>query len=224
MKPSKFLSLSALAIPASLAFSHSALAANINWTGSNGTDWNGPGNPPWSNGTKPASGDTAVFNTVGTIAVANAVGDQVVSGMTFDTAAGSFTIGTTGGNKVTLTTGNTIQIAATLAGSNLTETIDSPIVFGSGAAAVTYNFSNLNTNASNKLVFGGALSDGTTLTTMLTLTGVNTGNNAVNGLISNGSSSALSINKTNTGTWILGNTSNGFTGGARFSAVKIGEN
>jgi len=88
-----------------------------------------------------------------------------------------------------------------------------PSCWARGAAAVTYTFTNNSTTPSDILMLGGGISGGTTLTTVLTLTGSNTGNNAINGNISNGSSSSLGITKTGTGLWILGglNTYTGLT-------------
>ncbi len=209
----------------------SAFAASGAWLASptNGNWEAAGGNNNWSTGANTFPGTTSIAGTpanadVATFAVnssTNAVtlaADLNVAGITFGAAAtplNAFTIGTTGGSKLFLTSAGTIQYLADTSAAT-TQTINAPLVFGGGSSAVTYTIRNDNATATNLLNIGGALSGGTTNTTTLTLAGANAGNNTVSGLISNGSSSSLSISKTSASSvWVLGNSSNSFTGGVQ---------
>ena len=126
--------------------------------------------------------------------------------ITFGNSAGSYFIGSTGGNPLLLSSAGTIQIASTLAGSGVAETINAPLIIepATTTSLATYTFSNLNGTASNTLVFGGSITGGTTtaLNTsdsspeggaiVLLLTGSNTGANTISGLISDGASQLAS--------------------------------
>ena len=191
-------------------------AATVTWTGATGSDWNTVSN--WSTTTtKPATADTALFNTT-LGSVANATADQTVTSISFDTnagtASGTFTLGTTGGNKITLSNSGTIQILSTLSGTGKTITVNSPIVLtpASGTTAGGYTFSNNNVDSTNTLNFGGTISSGTTTNTeTLTLSGANTGNNTISGAITNGLATTFALTKSGAGKWILTGANN-YTG------------
>ncbi|XHR27122.1 MAG: autotransporter-associated beta strand repeat-containing protein [Chthoniobacteraceae bacterium] len=191
----------------------SASAATSSWVGADGADWNTSTN--WS-ATKPGSADTALINTA-VSTLANASGNnQSVSSITFDTNSSTMTVGSTGGNQLILSNNGKITLASTLVGSGKTITINSPLVLtpASSTTAGAYSFVNSNTDSSNTLVFGGSISSAVTSTaTTLTLDGVNTGNNTISGVISNGSATTFALTKTGAGTWILtgANTYNGVT-------------
>ena len=209
----------------------SAFAANGAWvaTPTNGNWEAAGGDNNWSTGANtfpgtttiagtPANADVATFAVVSSTSAVTLAADLNIKGITFGAAAtplSAFTIGTIGGSKLVLTSAGTIQYVVDTSATT-TQTINAPIVFGGGSTAVTYTIRNDNATATNLLNIGGALSGGTTNTTTLTLGGANAGNNTVSGLISNGSSSALSISKTGAASvWVLGNSSNSFTGGVQ---------
>jgi autotransporter-associated beta strand protein len=178
----------------------SAQAATVTWSGATGGDWNTGSN--WG-GSKPASGDTALFNTT-LGSVVNAVADQTVNSISFDTSAGTasgtFTLGTTGGNK--LIVGNSypqaIQILSTLAGSGKTISVNAPISLTGG-----YYVNNLSADSSNTLKLGGAISSSVAGTVGLSLYAANTGSNTISGAISMGSATTFNVTKTGVGTWFL---------------------
>jgi autotransporter-associated beta strand protein len=108
----------------------------------------------------------------------------------------------------------------------LTETIDAPLVLepATSSTQASYNFINNSTNATNVLSIAGNVSGGTTTYTSsangatLTINGVNTGNNTISGVISNGTITGsggtnlgLGVNKSGAGTWILSG-NNTYTG------------
>ena len=195
------VSLAALFMLALFAPSSVQAAATRVWNNVGGGEWNTT--TSWTAPVVPIAGDTAIFNIALSGAVTNS-GDQPLTNIIFDTNANSITIGTTNGGRLLLGTAGSVTLTGSLAGTNTTEMINAPILLGSGSTAVTYSFINNNTTASNILVFGGGISAGTTGTTTLTLTGVNSGSNVITGNITNGSASSFGITKTGaTGLWIL---------------------
>ncbi len=198
----------------------SATPTNGNWeaTGSENNWSNGPGLFPGST-TTTNNAETATFtsSTTTSVLINSTAGNSSalnIKGITFGAASAttplnSFTIGTTGGNELLLTSGGAVTFLANTASTGITETVNAPIVIGTGSAAQTYSFTNSNATSSNILVFGGAISGGTTGTTTLTLNGANTGANAVNGIISNGSGT-VAVTQT-LGSWTLGG-ANTYTG------------
>lgn len=191
-----------------------AYAATVAWNGASGADWDTGTN--WTGLAKPATADTALFNLTGITSVTNATADQTVTGISFDTAiasTGAFTLGTTVGNKLILQNGGTIQILSSLTGTGKTVTVNAPLVL----AGTSYSFSNANTDASNTLNFGGGITS-TSGTTILTLNGANTGNNAISGNITNGPSGTMGVSKSGAGTWILSGAANTYSGNTAISA------
>lgn len=172
--PLSLLRLIALCI-ATLACSllpDSASAANATWNGSIDNDWAKDGN--WS-AVAPTTGNTATF--AGSPANQSVVVDsgRAVGSINFNsTVATNFIIGSSGGNTLTLGNGGNITYSA-VSGTNLTQSVNAPLSLGG-----TYTFTNSNTDASNLLSFGGAISS----TTGLTVNG--TGNTKFNGNLSLG--------------------------------------
>ncbi len=121
-------------------------------------------------------------------------------------------IGTTGGNALLLTTGGQIKTTSLVA---QTETINAPLVLE--GASGSYAFSSNAAAAANVLIIGGGVTGGAAGNTVLTLTGTNTGANAVNGVIGNGSATTVAVMKTGSGSWTLGG-NNTFTGGVDIEA------
>lgn len=200
-----------------------SFAVTKTWTGTTSADWNTAAN--WSPSGVPILTGDPLFNISTNLTVTVSGSNSPVRHITFDGGTGSFTIGATGAGSLLVSNNAIATLSVNATGSNLTETINAPLTLlsGNSTSAGTHTFTNLNVTASNIMVLGGAISSGTTTSTeTLTLTGVNTGNNAVNGVISDGlAAGGLSISKTSTGKWILGNSSNSFTGGVQIGAGTV---
>lgn len=205
--------LSALLV---LLSSASTFAANRTWnsTGSS-ADWSSTTN--WGGLSAPGStilgnADTATFNTaiVGTVGTSS---DPVIFDsawalkyIVFDTASvGAFTLGTTSGNALNMSIGGSITVNS---GVTNTQTINAPLVMASNTGGFT--LTNNATSASTLLNIGGTISASGTATNPLVLSGSNTGNNTISGVIDNGTF-AVSLTKSGTGTWVLAN-QNTYTG------------
>ena len=185
-------------------------------------DWADPAN--WHNGvpgsTTGPSSDIASFAHNSNFLNPTPDPNRDVSGIIFDQAGvGVYVIGSTGGNALLLTPGGTIQTTSSVAN---TETINAPLVIQGTDSS--YTFSSNASDNTKSLVFGGSVS-ATGGNTVLTLTGSNTSNNAVNGVISNGTATSLSIVKNGAGTWVLGG-NNTFSGGVLLSSghLVVGNN
>ena len=196
MKPAttRLTPILAATILAALGILPSALAVNFTWRGGAGnwTDANWNLSVPGST-ILTTNADTALFNTGGanTIAVDN---NRNLKFFTFDTSVGSYTFNT---GTVLLTSGGAILLAATTAGTNLTETFNTPLkLYGS------YTFTNARVDAGSALVFAGNITNGATST--LTLSGAGTGTgNLISGNIGDGTGvQALTITTTS-GKWTL---------------------
>jgi autotransporter-associated beta strand protein len=225
-----------------------ALAASETWSGggpsgnwSNSANWSGGAAPGSTSGI--TSPDIALFNTaVSTGTWGGSAGNPVVidqatqniGGITFSTSAGSYFIGSTGGNPLLLSSTGGIQIASSLSGSGITETINAPLIIepATTTSLATYTFANSSGIASDTLFFGGAITGGATTALngsdsspeggaiVLLLTGSNAGANTIAGLISDGASQSstpvsqagIAINKQGSGAWYLTNNGNTYTG------------
>ncbi len=142
--------------------------------------------------------DTATFNSsTGFTSVVPDLGRNLKN-ITFDTLAAPYTIGTTGGSSLLLTSGGTTQITSTFSGSNMTETINAPLVLEGN-----YTLADNCTNSGVLLDVGGAIS---TAGNPLTLSGP--GSISVSGNISG----VGSVSKTGSGTVFLSGT-NTYSGG-----------
>ena len=222
----------ALAFLAALVLAPAELrAVDGTWTGT-GSDgeWNNASN--WTAIPGATSGvtnpDFAAFDAAVTpfLPVVVDTGRNLRS-IRFDLAAGSFTIGSTGGNALTLSSSGTVAIQSTLAGSNITQTINAPLILAPTGTTATgsYSFSNNSGTATNRLLFGGSISGGTTTQAVtLTLAGTNTGNNEITGSLSNGGAAAgLAVAKSAAGTWTLSG-SNSHSGGTSLTAGRLNLN
>ena len=198
--------------------------------------WNGGGDGNWSNAANWAGGvisgttggltnqDIATFNNnVNTTITVDT--NRNVKTLSFETAAGSFIIGSAGANggpSLLLSSAGSVTLpsgAPVLTGSNLTETINAPLVLEplTNATAGTYAFINsAGTSSTNVLKIAGNVSGGTTSAGItLTLNGSSTNaGNEISGVISNGGAvGGLFMTKTNSGSWNISGTNNSFTGG-----------
>ena len=177
---------------------------SANPTGTPNTDWNQPGN--WLNNLVPGvhdgtttNTDLATFTTNSTVLTPMPDLNRNVQSITFDTsAAGAYVVGTTGGNPLLLTAGGTIQTTSTVVN---TQTVNAPLVL-EGANA-SYAFSSNSADNTKLLNFGGGITGGAAGNTVLTLTGTNTGNNTISGVIGDGAATTLALVKSGTGTWVL---------------------
>ena len=163
------------------------------------TDWLGGAVPGAVGSTTNA--DIATFNSASTTTAITFASIYDIGGINFDTSAAAYTIGTTGGNALDLTSGGTIQILSTFAGTGITETVNAPLVLE--GAAGTYTFANNATSSTDVLNFGGGITGGATGATVLTLSGANTGNNTISGIIANGTATSLAVTKNGASTWDL---------------------
>lgn len=190
----------------------SATPTNSNWipTGSE-TNWGvTAGNFPGATSGL-TNADTATFLTSNTTAITINSGTLNIKSITFGVSGSepsTFTIGSIGGNSLLLTSTGTISIpSGTNVGSGHIETVNAPLVLepASATTAGTYTFSNGAASANLTLKFGGDIAGGTTTQGItLNLQGANTGSNAVNGIISDGSAAGgLAIVKSGNGNWTL---------------------
>lgn len=165
--------------------------SNGNW--SSAANWLGGTNIPGSTSVTNNT-DTATFSTINGVTV-TVDANRNLQSLVFEGSAGSFTL--SGGSLIL--TGNlatsTSYLGVTLTGSNLTQTISSPI-----SVTGNYTFANYSVDSTNKMVLGDISS--TASGRNLTLTGGNTGDNTVSGVISNGSG-GLGLSKLGTGRWVL---------------------
>lgn len=199
--------------------------ASVTWSGADGGDWNNGAN--WG-GTKPGTGDTAVFNS-NISSVTNSVADQTLTTIQFGTTSlGSVTIGSTSGNSITLNSGGQIAILNTVTTASLTQTVNSPLILSPASPTNngSYMFTSNGTVVSTKLVIGGSISGGTTTGAItLTLTGSNAqaqGTNEIKGIISDGDADGgLAIVKNSSAKWILSNNDNSFSGGVTLNSGSL---
>jgi autotransporter-associated beta strand protein len=207
-------SSSALALALAIATSP-ALAASSTWssTATSGA-WQSTGN--WIGGTVPGatSGttntDTATFNNAGN-GQSSIIPDpgRNLENITFDTAAAAYTIGTTGGNALVLTSVGQTQIASTFSGSNVTETINAPLVLEGGGCTFANNVAK-----NDLLLLGGPITSGAAGTQTLVVSG--NGNTTIGGAIGGGTGT-ITLQMNATGTLAL-NGSNTFTGGVAINS------
>ena len=226
--PGRLTVSSVLALALSASASPALRAASTSWLAAPGTaDWVTGTN--WTSGSAPGALGTLTNNELATFLTSTNGNGTVAAPVVIDATRNigslafgansvtpaAFVIGTTGGNSLQLSSGGAISVISGIGGTNITETVNAPLVLepATGATAGTYSFSNSSATASNILVIGGTVTGGTTTAGItLTLTGVNTGANEVKGNISNGgAATGLAVTKTNSGTWILSG-ANSYTG------------
>ena len=157
-----------------------AMAASGTWIGGTDTNWGNSAN--WSGGTIAGTNltlvtttanitDTATFNTATNLTVIPDA-NRYVASITFDTLAGNFTIGQSSGNTLYMAPG-TVQIARTIRGTGLTETVAAPLNLYSltPSTSATFNFFNNSPDPTNSLVISGNISSNLTATTSIELSG-----------------------------------------------------
>jgi autotransporter-associated beta strand protein len=186
-----------------------AVAQDTNWANAN--NWVAgliPGSTSSTSNT-----DLAAFTTSTNITNPAPDANRNLQNILFDLpGASAYVIGTTGGNALLLTTGGQIKTTSLI---TQTETINAPLVLE--GASGSYTFSSNAPAAANVLVIGGGVTGGAAGNTVLTLSGTNTGANAVNGVIGNGAATTMAVMKTGGGTWVLGG-NNTYTGGVDIEA------
>jgi len=209
------ITIGALCTPASVR------AASQTWN-SDGSSANWDSTTNWGGNTAPGatsgsvSTDVATFNSaVGTVGTSgNPIvidANRNIYELSFSGAPGSFTIGSAAGNTLKITSGGRIIINSAMTNTSLaTQTVNAPMDLY-GSLTLTNNSANGSGTGSGLLSVGGNIKAATSSPVTLTLRGSNTNNNVVSGTISNGTSSALSLTKTDSGLWRLTGT-NSFTG------------
>ena len=212
----------------------SARAASQNWTGGSAVNgnwsttgnWSGaaPGSTSVTNNTDVATFNAAIAHTWGNSAANPVVIDsltQNIGGITFTTLAGNYTIGSTGGNSLLLSNAGTIQITGLTTNSNVMETVNAPLVLEGTAYTLTNASANGTGVGAGTLNIGGAISSAAASgTTVLTLSGANTNQNTISGIISDGPLATVSLNKSQAGTWVLSG-NNTFTGGVSLNGGTV---
>ena len=176
-----------------------AVAVDTNWA--NAANWVNGLVPGVHDGTT-INTDLAAFTTASNILNPAPDMNRNLQNITFDqAAAGAYVIGTTGGNALLMTAGGTIQTTALI---TKTETINAPLVLE--GANGSYAFSSNAPSTANVLLIGGGITGGAAGNTVLTLTGGNTGNNTISGVIGDGSATTLALVKSGAGAWVLNKT------------------
>jgi autotransporter-associated beta strand protein len=176
-----------------------AVAVDTNWA--NAANWVNGLVPGVHDGTT-TNTDLADFTTASNILTPAPDLNRNLQNITFDQAvAGAYVIGTTGGNALLLTAGGQIQTTALI---TKTETINAPLVLE--GANGSYAFSSNAPSSTNVLMIGGGITGGAAGSTVLTLTGGNTGNNTISGVIADGAATTLALLKSGAGTWVLDKT------------------
>jgi fibronectin-binding autotransporter adhesin len=211
-----------------------AHAANATWTGSSDGNWVTSGSENnWSGGVATFPGaqsgttntDTATFLSGGATTVAINSSTVNLRQITFGASTGalsSYTIGSTSsGGSLVLTSGGQIAFVNNSTATNITETINAPILLEG-----SYTFTNANASATNVLNIGGTVTNATSSGITLTLGasgGNNTGLNVVSGNISDGSAGGTTGINANAGAWALSG-SNSFSGGVSINRGTLGIN
>ena len=137
--------------------------------------------------------DTATFNTTSSLTSIIADPNRNLENITFDATAAAYTINS---GSLVLTSGGTIQIAATFSGSNITETVNTPLTLQGN-----YTFANNATNTGDVLTFGGAITSGVAGTQTLTVSGSDAV--TINGAIGGGTGT-IGLTKNGSDTLTLG--------------------
>jgi len=195
-------------------------AAGGTWQGTTNSDWNVATN--WQGGVIPGqttdttNRDLVTFNK-GSNYLWTVLPDagRVIGSVSFYQAsagnAGNYTIGTIGGTPLALAGigSGAMQVDSTLTTSNVTETVNAPLVlYGS------YAFINASPTVSTTLRLNGAIYSGTNAAITVALKGTSLGANTVGGVISNGASPVsvqIPTLASSTGTWVLA-AANTYTG------------
>ncbi len=203
MRTTRSTLLLAAAAAGVLGIAAGVRANTYTWTGSSSSDWNTGGN--WSPSGPPTSADTAVFSgpSSNTSVTLSGVGNAL--GVNFNGSTG-YTVGTTGGSAIDLGSGGYVDVQS---GDSAAQVVNAPIVLGGNET-----FSNDASGSANTLTVGGSVTGtaGVAATDTLTLTGTNTGANAVNGVIADGSGGGNVAVAVTGGSWTLGGV-NTYSGG-----------
>ncbi len=184
-------------------------ALDANWIGTTDSQWQE--NDNWS-AAYPVSGNTATFDSAGNgNTTIDLTGGVTVASITFDTInAAAYIIGTGGAGSQSITLDNTGIISATATVEN-SQTFDADIVL-----AGSYTFTNNATDISALLSFNGGITTSSAGSEILSLSGSNTGDNIISGIIGDGAGT-MSVAKDGSGTWILSG-ANTYSGGTTISA------
>ncbi len=181
------------------------------------------GAPTWS-GLSTYTGVTTIAGTTGLVSVPNLAN--------IGTASGIGKGNNSGGDQATIDANNAASLVfgATTGGISYTGTtsvsIDRLFTFGGGTGGQIANASGNNStlifNKTNPIVFAA----GTTASQTLTLGGASTGDNRINLQIinnTNAGNAQTNVSKVGAGLWILGNTSNNYTGTTTITAGALND-
>jgi len=181
-----------------LVLTDSVALADATWTGTGETNlWTDAGN--W-NAPVPTGLQIATFDSVPTKIIDTS--GVTLPKLVFDGAAGSYTLGASSG-VTSLNNAGSMVIAATIQGSNLTQTITGTLTMPG-----SYSITNSSTDATNVFNITGPV----IISGALALGGVNTGSNTISGNISGaGSISVDTRGDQLNSNWILSG-NNSYTG------------
>ncbi len=181
-----------------------AVRANTyTWVGST-ADWNTSTN--WTpTGGPPTAADTAIFSGATSNTAVTLSGTGNALGIGFNGSTG-YTVGTTTGPAIDLASGGYVNLQSS---DTASQSVNAPIVIGGNES-----FTNDASGSANTLAVGGSVTGtaGAAATDTLTLTGTNTGANAVNGVIADGSGGGNVAVAATGGSWTLGGV-NTYSGG-----------
>jgi len=205
MKSPRFIGSAPLVLIATLALSNAVQATSATWNGASDTLWSTTGN--WSTSPVPGGGDTATFNGAGNGNTTLTVGTISLGQVLFSTSsAAAYTLGS---GTITFADGTT---TAVLMNSTVTanETISANLALGT---AIASNTTVQNDSTAGLLSLSGNIAGGTGGTAAAkTVTVTGAGNTSIGGVISNGGATGVAVTKTGSGTLLLTNTANTFTG------------
>lgn len=197
----------------------SLFAVDGTWTGASSGAWENAGN--WTGGVPGATSgntntDTATFDTTSGSVTVTVDANRNLGSISFS-GSSAYTLG---GSPLLLTDGGQIIVD-----SSAKQTINAGLQL-QGSAIGAFAIYNNSATATNYLTIGGPIA-GVTGTPTLTLGGSNlvaypfvnttTFSNVVSGVISNGGATALSVTKTDSGSWILSGV-NTYAGGTNVDA------
>jgi len=200
--------VAACATASILNFTH-ALAANGSWLGAEDAAWTNSAN--WSASPYPgnAVGESASFDGAGNgNTVIDLAGLSSILNVTFGQSAAAYTLGAGAVGSQTLTIENSGRIAMS-ANATADQTVSAAVRLGTTTASATYTFTNANANQTLTLagpITGGA-EGGTAGAKTLILTGY--GKVVLNGVLSNGGSTGITLASYGTNTLAGDNTFSG---------------
>ena len=202
-----------LAVLLAVQVPHSAQALSATWNGTSDTLWATTGN--WSTSPVPGSGNTATFNNAGGAVDTISLAGVTIGTILFDANAAAYTLGSGAINSETLTLNNGGAITLNPSVTN-NQLLNAAVVLGTDGSAQTFTLTN--STSAKTLTCAGNLT-GSTGVGAKTLSVTGSGPITLSGAIANGASGTVKLTKSGTGSLILSNTANTYTGGIVISGT-----